>query len=213
MRHWSDPDVMSLMSPDAPRAGFLEPPVPSRAAEELQAEDLAELGYVANLSRVWSYDALALDELLGLSRRVARAAELSIRHRLLLVLATSAARRSTYCIYAWGSKFAAEIDARSASAVVRGDDDPVGLTAAEVALVHWARSVATMPSSTTAADVDELRETGWSDDQIFAITVFSALRMAFSTVNDALGADPDPDLAGTTPLALQEVLSFGRHLG
>ena len=110
-------------------------------------------------------------------------------------------------------EFAAEIDARSASAVVRGDDDPVGLTAAEVALVHWARSVATMPSSTTAADVDELRETGWSDDQIFAITVFSALRMAFSTVNDALGADPDPDLAGTTPLALQEVLSFGRHLG
>ena len=35
-----------------------------------------------------------------------------------------------------------------------------------------------------------LRDAGFDDAQIFAITVFVAARLAFSTVNDALGARP-----------------------
>ena len=44
------------------------------------------------------------------------------------------------------------------------------------------------PNSTTAADVQSLRDAGFDDGQIFAISVFVALRIAFSIVNDALGA-------------------------
>lgn len=39
-----------------------------------------------------------------------------------------------------------------------------------------------------------LREAGWSDDEIFTMTAFVALRLAFSTVNGALGARPDAAL-------------------
>ena len=43
----------------------------------------------------------------------------------------------------------------------------------------------------TLADIQPLRDSGLDDGQIFAITAFVALRLAFSTINDSLGAQPD----------------------
>ncbi len=57
----------------------------------------------------------------------------------------------------------------------------------------WAYQPATMTGlfnllrQASAADVQAPRDAGFSDAQIFTITVFVALRLAFSTVNDALG--------------------------
>ena len=143
---------------------------------------------------------------------VAREAGLSIRHRLLIVLATSAARRSSYCVFAWGSKFTTELDPVTAAAVVRGETDIDRLDPAETALVQWARLVAAAPHHTTRFDVERLRDTGWTDRQIFAATTFAALRVAFASVNDALGAAPYAQLAGTTPAQLRDAVDFGRPL-
>jgi hypothetical protein len=76
--------------------------------------------------------------------------------------------------------------------------------------VSWARQVVHDPNATTAADVQELRETGLSDEQIFAITAFVALRVAFSTVNDALGAAPDPQLVESLPSEVSRAVTYGR---
>jgi uncharacterized peroxidase-related enzyme len=203
---------MTNTDPHAPgaAAGFLAPVEPDAAAEELYADDVAELGYVMNVSRLWAYDATAVEGIFAVARRVAGDAGLSIRHRLLIVLATSAVRRSSYCVFAWGTKFSAELAPSSAAAVVRGDADPAGLDPAEVALVRWARTVAAAPHDATRADVDHLRDQGWTDRQIFAITTFAALRLAFASINDALGAAPDPALATSTPKELREAVTFGR---
>lgn len=45
-----------------------------------------------------------------------------------------------------------------------------------------------------------------------AITVFVALRIAFSTVNDALGASPDAALRSTAPKAVLDAVTFGRPI-
>ncbi len=58
------------------------------------------------------------------------------------------------------------------------------------------RQLARDPNATDASDVRALRDAGYDEAQIFAITVFVALRIAFSTVNDALGARPDRALRG-----------------
>ena len=58
-------------------------------------------------------------------------------------------------------------------------------------MADWARKVVKNPNMTTPADVQALRDAGLTDEQIFAVTVFVALRVAFSMVNDALGAVPD----------------------
>ncbi len=50
------------------------------------------------------------------------------------------------------------------------------------------------------------------DAQIFAMTTFVALRLAFSTVNDALGAAPRrrKHLCATVPDQVLAAVSFGR---
>jgi alkylhydroperoxidase family enzyme len=86
------------------------------------------------------------------------------------------------------------------------------LTDAERALAAWARAVARAPNGTTPSDVQQLRAAGFSDPQIFAITAFVALRLAFSTVNDALGLRPDAALRTTTPTVVRDAVTFGRPI-
>jgi hypothetical protein len=88
-----------------------------------------------------------------------------------------------------------------------------GLSASEVALARWARRVTADPNSTTAGDVVELRGAGYADRQIVATTCFVALRMAFSTVNDALGARPDHELGESVPAEVRDVVTWGRPVG
>ncbi len=77
-------------------------------------------------------------------------------------------------------------------------------------MADWARRVARTPNGTTAGDVQRLRDAGFTDAQIFTMTVFVALRLAFSTVNDALGMRPDRALHASTPAAVRDAVTFGR---
>ena len=92
--------------------------------------------------------------------------------------------------------------------MLRGDDDR--LDPAERALAAWARQVARDPNGTAAADVEALRAAGYDDGQIAALTMFVALRIAFSTVNDALGARPGPELVASAPAAVRDAVTYGR---
>jgi alkylhydroperoxidase family enzyme len=76
----------------------------------------------------------------------------------------------------------------------------------------WARDVVRDPNATTPADVQVLRDAGFSDAQVFAITVFVALRVAFSTVNDALGLPPDAALRRTVPADVLDAVTRGRPI-
>jgi hypothetical protein len=66
------------------------------------------------------------------------------------------------------------------------------------------------PNATTEDDVARLREVGLGDRVIFEATVFVAFRLAFSTVNDALGAAPDRQLADSVPPPVRAAVDYGR---
>ena len=85
-----------------------------------------------------------------------------------------------------------------------------GLSEREAALATWARRVASAPGRTTEADVQALRQAGWSDEEVFRATTFLALRMAFSTVNAALGARPDAELVELAPPEVSRLVTWGR---
>ena len=140
-----------------------------------------------------------------------QAGSLSLRQRAVLVTATASTLGDSYCSLAWGKRLAAETEPEVAGAVIRGTDE--GLDASERALAQWARSVATDPNATEAKDVQRLRDAGFDEAQIFAMTTFVALRLAFSTINDALGARPDSQLAASTPAPVLSAVTFGRPLG
>lgn len=88
--------------------------------------------------------------------------------------------------------------------------EAVKLTARERALATWAGQVVRKPNGTTAEDVNRLRAAGLTDLEIFDVTVFVALRLAFSTVNDALGARPDWQLAAAAPEKVRDAVRYGR---
>jgi len=124
------------------------------------------------------------------------------------VTASAAAMGDSYCSLAFGSQLAREAGDDVAAAVLL--DRGAALSTEERTLAGWARQVARDPSATTAAEVDALRALGYDDPQVFALTLFIALRLAFSTVNDALGAPPDPKLTERAPEAVRSVVTYGR---
>jgi uncharacterized peroxidase-related enzyme len=187
---------------------FLEEPTPDPATQALYDADDEQLGYVMNLTRVWGHQPGCKVDFMALADRAATAAGLSFRERGVLVVAGASARRDSYCSLAWGGKLTGAADAAVATAVLSGTDDV--LDDRERALAAWARRVVRDPTGTTAGDVAPLRDAGYDDAQIVAITVFVGLRLAFSSINAALGAGPDPELLEAAPAEVVGLVDYGR---
>jgi len=190
------------------RASFLADPEPDEQVEAMYAADRSGQGYVAHLTRVWANSPESLDALSYVLRQATVTAGLDPRTRALLVTATAATIGDSYCALAFGSQLAREAGDDTAAAVVSGQEP--ALSDAERALVRWARRVSRDPSATTEEDVDALRAVGYDDRQIFALTLYVAMRVAFSTVNDALGATPDSELVARVPAAVRSAVTYGR---
>jgi len=190
--------------------GFLTEPEHSAEAQQLFDEDIDQVGYVMNVSRLWAYEPASFNGLFDLLTYTVEVHQFTLRQRGILIAACASAFGDSYCSLAWGCKLAVASDAPTASGVLRGDDEE--LTDSERALAQWARKVVRDPNRTSGADVQELRDAGYTDHQIFGITVFVALRIALSTVNDALGARPDAQLRTTAPDAVLQAVTYGRPI-
>ena len=185
---------------------FLSEPPPSPAVQARYDADLAAYGFVMDLSHVWAHQPEAHTRLFDLLRVVG--SDFSFRERGILVTATASTIGCSYCSLAWGWKLSESGDADAAEGVLSGTDE--GLSPREEALAAWARKVAGSASSTTAEDVQALRDVGFTDEEVFRATTFLALRMAFSTVNGALGAQPDAELLERAPARVSDLVTWGR---
>ena len=187
---------------------FLDHPPQSASVDGLFAGDLESDGYVMNLTRLWSWRPDVLDAFSGTRATLLDDCELTEADIALLVAATAAARSDSYCSLAWGRKLATFIGPDAAGSVIAGGLD--GLDERAQALTLWARQVVADPNDTSTDDVQNLRDVGLSDRAIFEATSHIAFRLAFSTVNDALGAAPDLQAAEAAPDAVREAVTFGR---
>jgi uncharacterized peroxidase-related enzyme len=187
---------------------FIDDAPTDEHVERMYATDLRVQGYVANQTRIWANSPESMAALTYALSMAVEAAGLDVRQRALLVTTTAATMGDAYCALAFGTKLANAAGEAAAIRALTGDD--TGLDVADRALVRWTRRVVRDPSSTGAEDVRELRTAGFDDRQIMAITLFVALRQAFSTVNDALGAEPDALLLERVPDAVRDAVSFGR---
>ncbi len=126
----------------------------------------------------------------------------------MLITALASTLGDSYCSLAWGGRLAERSTPETSAGVLTGDDS--GLTEDEQALAAWARLVARDPNGTTAADLEPLRAVGYTDAGIVAVTTFVALRLAWATVNDALGLRPDAELGASVPPEVRAAVSYGR---
>jgi uncharacterized peroxidase-related enzyme len=190
---------------------FLSTPSSSEASSALYARDIADGGYVSNLARLWAWRPDVFDAFVSLRTLLTEKATLSLRERAILVCATAANVGDSYCALAWGTRLASETDPTTAAEVLQRKEASA-LTARERALATWAGQVVRQPNAITAEDVDVLRRAGITDEETFNATLFVAFRLAFSTVNDALGARPDGPLAAGAPATVRDAINYGRSV-
>jgi uncharacterized peroxidase-related enzyme len=189
---------------------FLRRAEESAAAQAIFDADIDEDGFVMNVSRLWAHGPEAIIALFELMHQVTSSRPFTSRERGILITACASTVGDSYCSLAWGTKLAGLADPQLAAGILRGED--CGLTEPERAMAAWARRIARHPNATSATDVAELRQAGFSDSDIFAMTVFVALRLAFSTVNDALGARPDAEYRSLAPAAVLDAVTYGRPI-
>ena len=191
------------------RPSFLGDAPENEDTARLFDADREEDGYVANHTRLWSWRPDLRARFADLRSDLMASSSLTDRDWAVLVTSTAAQLTDSYCSLAWGERLAKLAGDQTAAQVITGAD-PAGLSAKEAALAAWARQVVRNPNGTTEADVDRLRDIGLDDREIFEATTFIAFRLAFATVNDALGAIPDKQLAEAVPDEVRAAVSYGR---
>jgi len=187
---------------------FISEPTTAEASAFLE-KDRAATGYVMNLERAWAWRPDVAEAFVALRKRLTDQSSLAPREIALLVCTTARVLGDSYCSLAWGSKLAELAGAGLAAEVLRGSDADT-LSTRERALKRWAEQVVRDPNEATMQQIDELRTAGLSDREIFEATVYVALRLAFSTVNDALGAQPDHQLVAAAPAEVRATVVYGR---
>jgi uncharacterized peroxidase-related enzyme len=188
---------------------FLRSPVDNEAIARLYQSDTEQQGFVMNLSRLWAWRPEVCEAFGALRTQLTGNSTLSNRELAVIVCATAGSLGDSYCSLAWGARLAAAADPSAAAAVLQGSEND-GLTARDQALSMWARKVERNPNATTPEDVDALRAAGFSEREIFEATAFVAFRVAFSTINGALGARPDWQLAAAAPAEVNKAVTYGR---
>jgi uncharacterized peroxidase-related enzyme len=191
------------------RAMFLGDAPPGAAVEAALDKDRRADGFVNNFTRLWCWRPDLHVAFTELRARVADGSSLTDRDRAVIVTATVAERNDSYCSLAWGARLAALSDDATAAKVIAAEPAPA-LSAREAALADWSRRLVQDPNSTTQSDVERLREVGLTDKEIFEATALVAFRLAFSTINDALGAAPDKQLADEAPVPVRAAVTYGR---
>ena len=112
----------------------------------------------------------------------------------LVNLAAARASNSSYCSLVFAHKLINRgMSQEQLLQILQGDFATV-ITEAELQAMHYAAKVALDASSVCREDIEALLRCGFSDAEVFDITVAAAWRCFFARVPDALGAQADQPL-------------------
>jgi len=163
-------------------------------------------GYPPNYAALFSHE----PEVMAAWRHLVGAVRGAMDRRRfeLVTMAAAQARGSSYCALAHGKFLTDLFHTADEVAVLAGPDGP--RDELDAALVSFARRVAAEPSRVDSGDLDRLRRLGLDDRDLFLVVAAVGARCFFATVLDALGAEPDGQLAAALPGPVRRVLTVGR---
>jgi uncharacterized peroxidase-related enzyme len=171
--------------------------------------DRATLGYVANYTKVFAHRPDVLAAWQGLNASIK--ASMDPRTYELATLAAALRLRSSYCALAHGTVLA---DRHVGPEILPGlvaDPRSAGLTPTEAAVMTLADKVAAGAADMTPEDLRELRDLGLDDAALLDVVLAAAARCFFSSVLDAVGAEPDAAYRRLDE-PVREALTVGRPI-
>lgn len=192
---------------------YLRTPVAADAGDQtgrLYDADRAAQGYVANYTKVFALRPAVYAAWQQLNAAIKEGMDL--RRYELATLAAARHLRSSYCGLAHGKVLRDRFYDADTVGAIATDHHNAGLDSADIALISFAERVAADATAITAADIDELRQHGLSETEIFQVVLAAAARCFFSTVLDAVGTEPDSQYRTAIEPELQLALTFGRPI-
>lgn len=154
----------------------------------MYARQAAHYGYVPNYAKVFCHRPEVMRLWAQLLSGVKR--HMDERRYELTTFAAAHALRSTLCSLAHGKALTEFFSMEDIQAMARGKT-PTSLTADEVAMMAFARDVARDATKVTSGQIEQLKQHGFTDDQIFDIAAIAAARAFWTKVLDALGVEAD----------------------
>jgi uncharacterized peroxidase-related enzyme len=171
--------------------------------------NLADQGYIMNAARAWTTKPEIQAAWGGFYGAVNKEFSLPKRDFQLITFIAAKYIRSTYCSLQWGKALLAELGSPEQVIALEHDFRTAGLNPREVAMLEYVEQISTDAGSIQPADIERLREHGFSDENIYDIAMCASLRHFISRFFDAVGALPDPQLAAL-PEDMLAALTVGR---
>jgi uncharacterized peroxidase-related enzyme len=187
------------------------PPEDGVAGEVAAAytRDRETLGYVANYTRVFANRPAVLEAWRALNGAVK--ASMDPRRYELATVAAALRLRSSYCALAHGKVLAEQFYGPVAVSSIATAPATAPLTPVDRAVMALADKVAAGAARMTEDDLAELRGLGVDDTDILDVILAAAARCFFSSVLDAVGAEPDAAFRSLDD-AVRDALTIGRPI-
>jgi uncharacterized peroxidase-related enzyme len=166
-------------------------------------------GFIPNYARVFCHRPEIMGLWAALQAGIKR--HMDKRRFELITFAASHTLRSTLCSLAHGRALTAFFSMDDIKVMARGAS-PASLTAAEAAMMAFARKVARGAFLVTTADVNELKRHGFTDGEVFDIAAAVGARAFWTTVIESLGVEPEPPFLELEP-EFRKTLTVGRPIG
>jgi len=146
-------------------------------------------GFVPNYARVFCWR----PEIMGLWAQLQAGIKRNMDKRRFELITFAAAHtlRSTLCSLAHGRALTTFFSPEDVQLMARGAS-PASLSAADAAMMSFARKVARGPFAVAAGDVEELKKHGFTDAEVFDIAATVAARAFWTGIVESLGVEPEP---------------------
>jgi len=158
---------------------------------EIYDKARAQLGFVMEATQCFTARPDLLPIYTDFNDQMRAGFSLGMREWRLITLVAAKQVPSTYCSHVYGKHLIADLGSKEAVLALQQDFRNAGLTERDVAMLAYAEQIAIDASQVTQADIDRLRTTGFSDQQICDIALCASFRCFVSRFFDAVGAGPE----------------------
>jgi uncharacterized peroxidase-related enzyme len=159
----------------------------------MYARQQSHYGYVPAYAQVFCYRPEIMQLWAQLQSGIKK--HVDARRYELVTFAAANALRSSLCSIAHGKMLSKFVPTEDVQAIARGETPP-SLTQSEAAMLAFARQVARDAAAITQQDVDDLKQQGFTDADVFDIAAIAAARAFWTKVIDSLGSDADTPWSG-----------------
>ncbi len=181
-----------------------------KATATMYASAETSYGYLPNMFRIFGHRPEVMErwgELLSSIR-----GQMNPRRYELVTLAAARELKSSYCMLAHGSALLRHgfSNTQLADTILDGSHAPLDENEREI--MDFAGMVVRDATGITKKDIDRLKATGLTDEEIFDIAATAAARCFFSKILDAMGAEPDAIYRDRLAPELTQSLTLGRKI-